>query len=117
MVVWRQGGDRVEGSDDVVGTTTRPARRTAGMSFRAEEYTRLRDQYIQRDPEIMGGEPVIRGTRVPVRTIAALIEGGESRDVIREDYPHVPEEAHEVAVLWARENPRPDRPAPSHVPR
>jgi hypothetical protein len=24
------------------------------MSFRAEEYARLRDQYIQRDPRIMG---------------------------------------------------------------
>ena len=81
------------------------------MSFRAEEHARLRDQYIQRDPKIMGGEPVIRGTRVPVRTIAALIEDGESHDVLREDYPHVPEEAYEVAVLWARENPRRGQPA------
>lgn len=99
MVVWRRRGDRLEGSDDV-----------AEMSFRAEEYARLRDRYIQRDPRIMGGEPVIRGTRVPVRTIAALIEDGESRDVLREDYPHIPEEAYEVAVLWARDNQRPDRP-------
>jgi len=83
------------------------------MSFRAEENARLRDRYIQRDPRIMGGEPVIRGTRVPVRTIAALLEDGESRDVLREDYPHVPEEAYEIAVLWARENPRPNRPAPA----
>lgn len=81
------------------------------MSFRAEEYARLRDQYIQRDPEIMGGEPVIRGTRVPVRTIAALIEDGESHDILREDCPHVPEDAYEVAVLRVRENPRPSRPA------
>jgi len=81
------------------------------MSFRAEEYARLCDQYIQRDPKIMGGEPVIRGTRVPVRTIATLIEEGEPHDVLREDYPHVPEEAYEVAVLWVRENPRRGRPA------
>ena len=33
---------------------------------RASEYVRLRDQYIQSDPEILGGEPVIRGTRMPV---------------------------------------------------
>jgi len=78
------------------------------MSSRAEEYARLRDRYIQRDPRIMGGEPVIRGTRVPVRTIAALIEDGESRDFLRDDYPHIPEEAYEVAVLRARENPRLD---------
>lgn len=80
------------------------------MSFNAEEYARLRERYIQRDPKIMGGAPVIRGTRVPVRTIASLIEDGESRDVLREDYPHVPEEAYEVAVLWARANPRCDQP-------
>lgn len=45
------------------------------------EYARLCDRYIQRDPEILGGEPVIRGTRVPVR----MIEEGESHDVLRED--------------------------------
>lgn len=60
------------------------------MSLRAEEYARLRDRHVQPDPKIMGGEPVIRSTRVPVRTIARLIEHGESQDVLREDYPHVP---------------------------
>lgn len=79
---------------------------------RADEYARLRDRYVQRDPMVMGGEPVIRGTRVPVRTIAALIEDGESPEVMREDYPHVPEEAHAVAVLWAHANPRRGRPTP-----
>jgi uncharacterized protein (DUF433 family) len=79
---------------------------------RADEYARLRDRYIQHDPKVMGGEPVIRGTRVPVRTVAALIEDGESPDVMREDYPHVPEEAYAVAVLWAHANPRRGRPAP-----
>jgi uncharacterized protein (DUF433 family) len=76
------------------------------VSFHAEECARLCDRYIQCDPKIMGGAPVIRGTRVPVRTIASLIEDGESRDVLREDNPHVPEEAYGVAVMWARANPR-----------
>lgn len=79
---------------------------------RADEYARLRDCYVQRDPAIMGGEPVIRGTRIPVRTIASLIDHGESRDVMREDYPHVPAEAYAVAVLWAHANPRRGRPVP-----
>jgi len=79
---------------------------------RADEYARLRDRYVQRDPKVMGGEPVIRGTRVPVRTIAALIEDRESPRVMQEDYPHVPEEAYAVAVLWAHANPRRGRPAP-----
>jgi uncharacterized protein (DUF433 family) len=77
---------------------------------RAESYARLRDCYIERNPAVMGGEPVIKGTRVPVRTIASLIEMGETHEVLREDYPHIPEEAYSVAVLWAHANPRRGRP-------
>jgi uncharacterized protein (DUF433 family) len=77
---------------------------------RAESYARLRDRYVERNPTVMGGEPVITGTRVPVRTIASLIEMGEKPEVLREDYPHVPQEAYPVAVLWAHANPRRGRP-------
>lgn len=77
---------------------------------RAESYVSLRDRYVEHNPAVMGGEPVITGTRVPVRTIASLIEMGETHDVLREDYPHIPEEAHPVAVLWAHANPRRGRP-------
>jgi uncharacterized protein (DUF433 family) len=69
---------------------------------RADEYARLRDEHIGQDPAIIGGEPVIRGTRVPVRTIAGLIEQGESRKVMRADYPHVPEAAYPVARSCGR---------------
>jgi uncharacterized protein (DUF433 family) len=74
---------------------------------------RLRDRYVEVDPGKMSGAPVIRGTRVPVRTLAQLIEGGESRKALKEDYPHIPEEAYGVAVLWAKGNPRRGRPADS----
>jgi uncharacterized protein (DUF433 family) len=77
---------------------------------RAESYARLRDRYVERNPAVMGGEPVITGTRVPVRTIASLIEMGETHEVLREDYPHIPEEAYPAAVLWAHANPRRGRP-------
>jgi uncharacterized protein (DUF433 family) len=78
---------------------------------RADEYVRMRDRYVERNPAIMGGEPVIRGTRVPVRTIAGLIEQGEPRETMREDYPQVPEEAYAVTVLWTHANPRRGRPS------
>ena len=39
------------------------------------------------DPDTMGGTPVIKGTRVPVRTLAQLVAGGESREALKEDYP------------------------------
>lgn len=77
---------------------------------RAESYARLRDLYVEHNSAVMGGEPVIAGTRVPVRTIASLIEMGEKPEVLREDYPHIPEEAYPVAVLWTHSNPRRGRP-------
>jgi uncharacterized protein (DUF433 family) len=60
---------------------------------------------------LVGGEPVITGTRVPVRTIASLIEMGEKPEALREDYPHIPEEAYPMAALWTHANPRRGRPA------
>jgi uncharacterized protein (DUF433 family) len=82
----------------------------ADVAKRAFDYVRLREKYIEVDPGKMGGAPVIRGTRVPVRSLARLVEGGESRAALKEDYPHVPEEAYEVAALWAKGNPQRGRP-------
>jgi uncharacterized protein (DUF433 family) len=90
----------------------------ADVAKRAFDYVRLREKYIEADPKKMGGAPVIRGTRVPVRTLARLLDGGESREALREDYPHIPEEAYEVAAQWARGNPRRGRPvrkSPGHA--
>jgi uncharacterized protein (DUF433 family) len=82
----------------------------ADVARRAFDYVRLRDQYVEIDQGKMGGTPVIRGTRVPVRTLAQLVQGGESPKALKEDYPHIPEEAYDVAVLWAKGNPRRGRP-------
>lgn len=85
--------------------------RAAEVAERAAEYVRLRERYVEVSPDKMGGAAVIRGTRVPVRTLARLVEGGESPEALAEDYPHIPEEAYDVAVLWARGNPRRGRPS------
>jgi uncharacterized protein (DUF433 family) len=80
------------------------------VARRAFDYVRLREQYVEVHRDKMGGVPVIRGTRVPVRTLAQRVEGRESRKALKEDYPHIPEEAYDVAVLWAKGNPRRGRP-------
>jgi uncharacterized protein (DUF433 family) len=77
---------------------------------RAERYVRLREQWIISDPEIKGGEPVIRGSRVSVHTLAARLAEGESDAVLDEDLPHIPADAREVAAMYARANPRRGRP-------
>ena len=65
---------------------------------------------VEVDPEIRGGEPVVRGTRIPVHMLADLEKAGEARDRILEDYPAVDAELLEDALLYASLNPRRGRP-------
>lgn len=46
-------------------------------------------QYIIIDPKIMGGEPIIKGTRVTVRRITKLLSENFSLDEISCMYPHI----------------------------
>ncbi len=50
------------------------------------------------DPEIMGGRPCIKGTRVTVGTITGLLSEGMSIEQILEDYPYL-ERADILAAL------------------
>ena len=58
--------------------------------------------YILADPELLGGEPVFRGTRVPVATLFEHLESGCSLDEFVECFPSVSREAA-VAVLMGAE--------------
>jgi uncharacterized protein (DUF433 family) len=44
------------------------------------------------DPEIMSGEPVFAGTRVPVRNLIDYLSGGHSLDDFLEGFPGVDRE-------------------------
>jgi len=44
---------------------------------------------IEINPEIMGGKPVIRGTRIPVETILRKLGAGMSADDICADHPRL----------------------------
>ena len=41
------------------------------------------------DPEILGGQPVFKGTRVPVETLFDHLEAGVSLEEFLEDFPTV----------------------------
>jgi len=56
------------------------------------------------DPQICGGKPVIKGTRVPVQYILELWEKGYSVESIHEQYPTVPEEQIEKVVRLLKED-------------
>ena len=47
------------------------------------------EQAISRDPEVMHGTPVFRGTRVPVQTLFEYFEGGETLEDFLEGFPTV----------------------------
>ena len=78
---------------------------------RALRYVELRERFLEVNPDVQGGEPVIRGTRVPIRGLAKQIEAGEGSDVLREEYDYIDPAAFEFAVTWAKANPRRGRPA------
>jgi len=44
---------------------------------------------IQRSEEILGGTPVFAGTRVPVQTLIAYIEEGDTLDEFLDDFAAV----------------------------
>jgi len=62
------------------------------------------------DPEIRAGEPVVRGTRIPVYMLADLAGQGASREELLEDYLALTPEALDAALLYARIYPRRGRP-------
>jgi uncharacterized protein (DUF433 family) len=44
---------------------------------------------IHIDPEVLGGTPVFRGTRVPIQSLFDYLEGGDSLAVFLEQFPTV----------------------------
>ena len=47
------------------------------------------EEIVHRDPEILGGTPVFRGTRVPVRSLFDYLEGGDTLDEFLRQFPSV----------------------------
>ena len=80
------------------------------LAERAERYGKAREDHIAIDPDIMGGTPVLRGTRMTVYSVLGRIDGGDSVEDILDDNPHLTREAVETAALFARTHPIVGRP-------
>ena len=69
--------------------------------------------HIVRDPNICGGEPVVKGTRVTLRTIlASLAEGATIQDILK-DFPTVTEEDIRAVIAFAAASAEEDLPVPA----
>ncbi len=58
---------------------------------------------VHSDPNISGGTPVFRGTRVPVQSLFDYLEGGESLDEFVKQFPSVSKEQARAALSLARD--------------
>ena len=56
--------------------------------------------HIVIDPEIRHGDPCIRGTRVPVRTIVASLADGATIEEIIASYPQLSAEDAQGALVY-----------------
>jgi uncharacterized protein (DUF433 family) len=68
--------------------------------------------YISRDPAICAGQPVITGTRVPIRTVLACLAEGMSADEIRADFPSLSAEDIRAVIAFAAISAEEDLPVP-----
>ncbi len=78
---------------------------------RVARYRRARAEWIVSDAAIMGGTPVIKGTRMTVYSVLSRINDGDTLDVIAQENPDIPPEALEAAVVFAKANPIRGRPS------
>lgn len=62
-----------------------------GQALDTTLYNSIMDKYISSDPNILGGKPVIKGTRIPIDQILFLLKDGFTIQAIHELYPHVEE--------------------------
>lgn len=70
----------------------------------------MADSVIVRDSEILGGMPVFRGTRVPVKNLIDYLATGETIDSFLDDFPTVAREQiirflQDAGAMAAHEDP------------
>jgi uncharacterized protein (DUF433 family) len=82
-------------------------RKTVAKNLAAFRWGRRR---IVSSPEVLGGEPVFRGTRIPVQHVAALFRKGAPEQEIVEDFPSLSERDLAYARLFSRFGEKPGRP-------
>jgi uncharacterized protein (DUF433 family) len=81
------------------------------LAERLGDYLDWRERRLRVDPSIQGGEPVIAGTRLPVRSVGARLKAGDTLVDLAREYPEIPASAFESARIYAESHPRRGRPA------
>jgi uncharacterized protein (DUF433 family) len=94
-------------ADDLVIIDVAEARKQIAERVRALEAA---EAVVVRDDAILGGEPVFKGTRIPVRLVASMLADGIAEDEILSGYPKLERPQLLLARLWVAAYPRRGRP-------
>jgi uncharacterized protein (DUF433 family) len=103
-----EGNDLVYRSGEMqMSIECKSLRKTVAKNLAAYRWGRRR---IVSSPDILAGEPVFRGTRIPVQHVASLFRKGVPESEIVEDFPALNARDLAYARLVARVGDRPGRP-------
>ncbi|WP_297527670.1 DUF433 domain-containing protein [Thiohalobacter sp.] len=69
-------------------------------------------EHFVRDPSICGGEPVIRGTRVTLRSVLASLADGDSPEDILRSFPTLTADDVRAVIAFAAASTEEDLPVP-----
>ena len=59
------------------------------------------NEWIVADPNICGGKPTIKGTRIMVKNILGMMAGGDTVEKILSSYPELTQEMVKAALEYA----------------
>jgi uncharacterized protein (DUF433 family) len=72
---------------------------------------------IERSPDVCGGAPVIKGTRVPIRTVLASLAEGDTTEEILKAFPTLVVEDVRAVIAFAAASAEEDLPVSGLPPR
>jgi uncharacterized protein (DUF433 family) len=100
------GADTVRADDYLIIDV---ARAREQLAVRADALSEA-ENLVHRSKDVLGGEPVFKGTRVPVRTIAVMKTQGATTEEIVEGYPSLTAQMVQIAEIWTAAHPARGRP-------
>lgn len=104
----REGADLVYRSGDIqISVECKAFRQKVARNLSAFRWGRRR---IVSNPDVMAGEPVFRGTRIPLQHVASLFRKSIPEKEIAEDFPALSSRDLAYARLFSRLGDRPGRP-------
>jgi uncharacterized protein (DUF433 family) len=104
VTTWRQSSGPAEWTINDGFLTVSLWEFATGADDRYAKLAQAREAVVE-DPEILGGTPVIRGTRIPVYDVAASVAAGEPWECIRAAYSALDDRLIELASIYAQATP------------